>query len=56
MKQEKFKIADYPTEKALWQRLGTAIRLLNEGAEEPVPVTATMGRSSLDTARNASQP
>ena len=28
--------------KALWQRLGTAIRLLNEGAEEPLPVAATM--------------
>jgi hypothetical protein len=30
MKQDKFKVADYPTDKALWQRLGTAIRLLNE--------------------------
>jgi hypothetical protein len=44
MKQEKFKVADYPTDKPLWEHLGTAIRLLNEGAEEPVPVAATMGR------------
>ena len=44
MKQEKFKVADYATEKALWQHLGTAIRLLNEGAEEPAPVAATMGK------------
>ena len=42
MKQHKFKVADYPTDKALWQHLGTVMRLLNEGAEEPLPVAATM--------------
>ena len=27
MKQEKFKVADYPTEKALWKHLATSVRL-----------------------------
>src|SRR5271154_4094708 len=43
MRQEKFSVADYPTEKALWTHLETSVRLLNEGAEKPVPVAATMG-------------
>jgi hypothetical protein len=34
MKQEKFNVADYPTEKALWTHLETSVRLLNEGAAE----------------------
>ena len=43
MKQQKFKIADYPTEKALWKHLDISVRLLNEGAVEPVPVAVDMG-------------
>jgi integrase len=44
MKQQKFKVADYPTEKALWTHLETSVRLLNEGAAEPVPIAVTMGK------------
>jgi integrase len=44
MKQEKFKVADYPTEKALWTHLETSVRLPNEGAAEPVPIAVTMGK------------
>ena len=43
MKQEKFKVADYPTEKALWTHLEASVRLLNEGAAEPVPIAVTSG-------------
>jgi len=32
-----------PLEKALWKHLSTAIRLLNDEAEEPLPVAITMG-------------
>src|SRR5271154_884828 len=44
MKQEKFKVSDYPTEKAVWTPLETSVRLLNEGAAEPVPIAVTMGK------------
>jgi len=43
MKQEKFKVSDFPTEKALWKHLETAIRVLNKGVSEPIPVAVTMG-------------
>jgi integrase len=43
MRQEKFSFADYRNEKALWIHLEASVRLLNQGAEKPVPVAATMG-------------
>jgi integrase len=44
MKQEMFRISDFPTERALWKHLETPISLLNSGSEEPVPVAVTMGK------------
>jgi len=42
-KQEMFRVADYPTEKAMWQHLETSISLLNRGTREPLPLSVTMG-------------
>jgi len=44
MKQEKFIVADFPTEKAVWTHRATAVRLLNEGADKPAPVASTIGQ------------
>lgn len=43
MKQEKFSVADFPTEKAMWTHLATAVRRLNEGADKPAPIASTIG-------------
>ena len=43
MRQERYPVATYLTEKAMWRHLETAIKLLNAGAEKPVPGAATMG-------------
>jgi integrase len=43
MRQEKYPVATYLTEKAMLRHLETAIKLLNAGAEKPIPVAATMG-------------
>src|ERR1017187_10768023 len=42
-RQEMFRVADYPTEKAMWQHLETSISLLNQGSSEPLPLAVTMG-------------
>ena len=36
MRQKKFNVADYPTQKTLWKHLETSVRLLNEEVSEPV--------------------
>lgn len=43
MKQEKFKVAGYPTEKALWKHLEPSFRLLNQGVLKPVAIAVCMG-------------
>ena len=42
-KQETFSTAEFPTEKAMWQRLETSISLLNQGSSKPLPLSVTMG-------------
>jgi hypothetical protein len=44
MKQEMFRVSEFPNEKALWKHLETPISLLNSGVERPVPVAITMGK------------
>jgi integrase len=42
MKQEKFLVADLPTEKKLWMHLAPAIALLNQGSARPLPAAVKM--------------
>src|ERR1035437_1097198 len=42
-KQETFSVAEFPTEKDIWQHLETSISLLNRGTREPLPLSVTMG-------------